>query len=198
MISPQELEDNDGKFVGIIDYTGQVYEGILHYEPINNSQYPIQIWEDDCCFITFLQLDDAASLVSMTPCLISQPCCGTECLPALMLMDVNSDNIFCNCITSTSYALEWNTISQKYEFNYPGVCGCGTFHAELYCSGTQWVCYLALRSVGGLTCVNGIDLNFPIDCATMTGTADIAFTITGNCMCGPCLNDVFTVTFSPL
>lgn len=196
MITPQELEDNDGMFVGIIDYTGQVYEGILHYEPVTNSQYPIQIWMNDCCFITFLQLDDAASLVPVTPC-ISQPCC-IQCLPGLMLMSLNSDNIFCTCLTSTSYALEWNTANQKYEFDYPAICGCGSFHVELYCSGTQWVCYFALKDGGGVVCVSGIDLNFPIDCATMTGMANIAFTLTGNCMCGPCLNDTFTVTLSPL
>ena len=62
-VTPQELIDNNGNFVTIIDYTGEVYQGYLHYDPLASSQYPIQIWTNDCCFITYLQIDDAETLI---------------------------------------------------------------------------------------------------------------------------------------
>lgn len=194
-VTPQELEANNGNFIGIVDFTGQVYEGILHYNPLN-VQYPIQIWSDSCCFMTILQLDDVIELVT-EPCLIQQPCC-TQCLPSVMLLDISGTNIFCSCLVNEAYLLEWNVAKQKYEFDYPGICDCTSFHAELYCSGTQWVCYLALKNEMGLTCVDGNHLNFPLDCATMTGTATISFLQTGTCACGPCANDDIAITFSPL
>lgn len=196
MIDPQILIDNNGNFVAIIDYTGQVYEGVLHYEPL--SQYPIQIWSDSCCFITFLQQDDAEKLVSPTlPCPIQQPCCP-QCLPSLMLLDVTGAGTFCSCLATNAYILEWNTAKQKYEFDYPGICDCAYFHAELFCSGSQWVCYLSLKNEIGIVCVDGVNLNFPINCVTMKGEEQLNFLQTGQCACGLCANEVLTIKFSPL
>ena len=196
-VTPEELEANNGNFVAIIDFTGEVHEGILHYEPITNSQFPIEIWVEDCCFITFLQIEDAETIIPNPSCLITQPCC-VECLPPAILMDISGTNAFCSCLVNEAYILDWNVAKQKYEFDYPGICDCGSFHAELYCSGSSWICYLALKNEMGLTCVDGNHLNFPINCSTMTGTATIAFTQTGTCACGPCANDNITITFSPL
>lgn len=195
MVTLQELIDNNGQFVAIIDFTGQVYEGILHYNP--DSQFPIELWMDDCCFITFLAIDDAESLTPM-PCIILQPNCCSQCLPGSMLMDISETNAFCSCLVNEAYILEWIVARQRYEFNYPGICDCTTFHVELLCSGGQWIVYLALKNEIGFTCADGISLNFPIDCATMTGTALINFTQTGSCACGPCANNTFRVTLSPL
>jgi hypothetical protein len=57
---------------------------------------------------------------------------------------------------------------------------------------------LALRNKAGLTCADGIYLNFPIDCNTLKGSAIISFTQTGTCTCGPCTNDILTVSFRPI
>jgi len=194
-VTPEQLELYNGQNVAIVDYTGQIYEGILHYDPLD-VQYPIQIWVDGCCFITFLQLDDAESIIPNL-CLIVQPCCS-QCLPSVMLLTISDTNAGCSCLVNEAYILPWNVANQKYEFDYPGICDCVTFHAELYCSGSNWVCYLALKNEIGFTCVDGNHLNFPLDCDTMTGTAAIIFSQTGTCACGPCANDTITVAFSPL
>lgn len=55
-VTPAELEANNGKFVTIVDFTGQIYKDVLHY--LSEAQFPIQIWTNDCCFITFIALDD--------------------------------------------------------------------------------------------------------------------------------------------
>lgn len=198
-VTIQELIDNNGSFVAIIDYLGEVYQGYLHYEPLTNSQFPIQIWTDDCCFISFLQLDDAEQLIPdpLTPCVITLPCCS-QCLPNAMLMDISGTNAFCSCLVNEAYLLDWNSQFQRYQFDYPGICDCTTLHAYLACSGSQWVVYLALKNEMGLTCVDGNNLNFPLDCATMTGTGTVIFSQTGTCACGPCANDTITITFSPL
>jgi hypothetical protein len=194
MITPQDLIDHNGQFVAITDFTGEAHEGVLHYNP--NSQFPIELWVNDCCFITFLAIDDAETLTTM-PCIL-QPNCCSQCLPAAMLMDISETNQFCSCLVNEACILDWNNTRQRYEFDYPGICDCTTFHAELMCSGGQWIVYLALKNTMDFTCMDGINLNFPIDCATMTGTSLIDFTQTGTCACGPCANNTFRVTFSPL
>jgi hypothetical protein len=198
-VSPEELVINNGRFVGIVDFTGNLYEGVLHYKPITDPQFPIQIWSNNCCFVTYIDPDDVEVFYPdpSTPCLIKQPCCAT-CLPYSMLLDIISANMFCTCLINEAYVLEWNSVAKKYEFNYPGVCDCTTFHAELQCSAGKWIVYLALMNEMGFTCVDGNNLDFPIDCVTMKGTGNLEFTQTGTCACGPCANSTLTLSFSPL
>ncbi len=197
-VTPEDLAVNNGKLIVIIDFTGQIYEGILHYDP-SNEQFPIQIWSDDCCFITYLQIDDVEEFFDEppSPCLIKAPCC-TQCLPSTMLMDISGTNPFCTCLVNEAYILEWNVPRQRYQFDYPGICECGTFSVYLACVDRKWVVYLALKNAMELTCVDGINLDFPLDCATMMGSGMVQFSQTGTCACGPCANDTFTVTFRPL
>lgn len=192
-VTPAELEANNGKFVVIVDFAGQVYEGILHYRP-EDGHYSIQIWTNSCCFITFIAPEDVTKLIS-DPCIIT-PCCPVKCLPGAMLMDITGANL-CSCLIK-NYLLEWNQTKQKYEFDYPGICGCATFHIELACFKSKWVCYLAFKNEIGFTCMDGINLDFPINCSTMKGEAQINFTKTGTCNCGPCVNSLITVKFSPV
>lgn len=195
-VTPAELQANNGKLVAIVDFTGQIYEGILEYVPLDGD-YSIKILSDSCCFITIIAPDDVEKLIPI-PCIIQQPCCPSKCLPSTMLMDIGGTNAFCSCLVNEAYILEWNVPRQRYEFDYPGICDCAILHAYLACIDNKWVFYIALKNQMGLTCVDGTTLNFPLDCATMRGTAAIAFTQTGTCACGPCANDILTVTFSPL
>lgn len=197
-VTPIELEANNGRFVAIVDFTGQVYEGILHYEP-KDGQFSIGIWTDGCCFITFIAPDDVVSLYGdpPPPCLIQVPCCD-NCLPSSVLMVISGTNAGCSCLVNEAYILEWSVPRQRYQFDYPAICGCSTLHAYLACLDNKWVCYIALKNEMGLTCVDGINLEFPLSCATMRGTGTMAFTATGTCSCGPCTNSEITITFSPL
>lgn len=191
-VTPAELEANNGKFVGIV-VCGQTYEGILHYRP-QDGHYSIQIWADSCCFITFIAPEDVEELI-LNPCATIKSCCPAKCLPDILLMVITSK---CKCLSKENYILEWNDAKRKYEFDYPGICNCTTFHSELSCLDDKWVCYLALKNEIGFTCMDGINLNFPIDCSTMKGKSQIEFTKTGTCDCGSCADGVITVKFSPI
>lgn len=204
-VTPEELIANNGHLVALIDFTGQVYVGVLHYEPTTDPQFPIQLWADSCCFITFIAPDDVETFIPNPhippipgpPCLIKVPCCA-ECMPATMLLDITNTGQFCTCLANEAYLLEWNALTQRYEFDYPGICDCATFHAELMCSEGKWIVYMALKNAMGATCADGSHLNFPLDCASMKGSAAVEFGQTGTCACGPCANDMLIVAFSPL
>lgn len=209
-VTPEELEANNGKFVKIIDFTGTEYDGTLYYNMVS-PQFPVEIWKDNnCCYITFIAPEDIDMLIpgdsvsfNNNPMFAANFCaitsdCRDRCMPKNILLSIEGINKFCNCLSEDSYILEWNPLENKYSFDYEIVCNCSILHADLLCSKGDWICYLALRNQEGLTCVDGINLKFPLDRITLTGKAKIHFSQTGSCSCGPCLDDFLTVSFKPI
>lgn len=197
-VTPAELEANNGKFVEIVYFTDVIYKGILNYEPLDS--FSIQLYNNSCCSITFMSPDDVNALIPQTTLLIDQDLRQLSFalldLNLAIGMKISGRNQICNCLFNKVYNLEWSDDKQKYECDYFGTCNYYVFHAELYYSEGVWVCYLALQNDLNLTCADGIHLDFPIDSATMQGSAQIEFTSTTTCACGPCNNDILTVSFN--
>ncbi len=208
-VTPEELEANNGKYVKVIDFTGTEYDGTLYYDAAN--QFSAEIWKNnDCCYITFISPDDIDVLIpgnavmfSSNPMFAMNFCeltsdCRDLCMPKNILLSISGINKFCSCLSEDNYIMTWNNEANNYSFDYEIVCNCSNLHADLFCSKEKWICYLALRNKEGMTCVDGIVLDFPLDRITLTGKTKMHFTQTGTCSCGPCLDDYLTVSFEPI
>jgi len=205
-VSPSELKLNNGKYVKVVDFTESIYQGFLHYNPAD--QYQVQIWKNgDCCFISFLQVEDIASITPVSPRFTAHqvfqmpnhlaafvpnliPCFD---LPEVMLMDITSVEIY-ECLVHNSYILEWNYVDKRYELTYPALCGCNALHVQLSCAPSNWFLYMGFLNPMGTACIDGFHLNFPIRADTLIGSAKIHLRQTEDCTCGPHQNDVIQVT----
>jgi hypothetical protein len=186
-ITPAELSKLNGSWVIVIDFTGAVYEGFLHYRP--KDQFSVQIWSDGCCFITYLLPEDITFIHQTRPrltpnvppihvrffglalpCLVKTSCCD-RCLPEVILMDVIDAGSKYGCLTGDSYILEWDFIINKYQLNYPAICGYD-LHAELMCAGADWVFSIHLIDRNELA-VNGTNFDFPLDPNTLRGQGKV-------------------------
>jgi len=205
-VTPEELEANNGLFVKIIDFTGTEYNGTLYYDAMN--QFSVEIWKNnDASYITFIAPEDIDILIPENSLMFSSnpifamnliSNCRDLRMPNNILLSISGINKFCNCLSEDNYILEWNTKENKYSFDYDVVCNCSILHADLFCSKNQWICYLALKNKEGLTCVDGIVLDFPLDRITLTGKTKMHFTQTGTCSCGPCVDDYLIISFEPI
>lgn len=193
-----ELQKLNGSWVVAIDFADGVYEGYLHYYP--KTQFSVQIWSDGCCYITFLSPDDLTNVFPAKPrpspnvplhmlynglalpCLVRTPCCP-HCLPEIILMDIETGP---SCLKGEPYILEWDFTFKKYKLNYPALCGYDNFHAELTCSGADWLCNLCFMN-GDEVMSSGTIFSFPFNCDTLRGKGKLK------------LNDeIIIISFRPL
>ncbi len=188
-VSISDLQRLNGQWIILTDFQGGVYEGYLRFNLAD--QFPIQIWSDGCCFITFILLEDVGNVIQALPrllpnlplhvrffgmalpCLVQSSCCN-QCLPEVLIMDVlEAENDKYKCLVGTSYILEWNFGESKYTFSYPSVCQHAYFHVNLTCiEETNWMCELYLMDKEKVT-INGINIEFPLDCTTLMGVANV-------------------------
>lgn len=171
----------DGYFSEVITVDGDTIYGVVCYTP-ENYDYPVVIYEDSCCDMTILGLDDIAAIY----CLNGNPddmppgCCATAPAANPILYAHLTDAGNCECLTGTTIALIYQTIRGFWTGGVVTCNDCGVI-VSVYC-GQQWLVQVFYKDS---TCLAGMAGPKDLDtCSPFSLTFPAVELSVGDCGCG--------------